>query len=121
MTRGRLSGGFSFIRSLVLILLTKDFFTFREGSMANHVGVNEELEQLVFVFGQLVEDVQHDLLEDRAQAAGPGAAMDREGGEISKSRGGEAERGAVEPEQLGVLFDQRVAGLLKHPDQVSFV
>ena len=89
--------------------------------MANHVGVNEELKQLVLVFGQLVEDIQHDLLEDRAQAAGAGAAMDREAGEISKSLGGKAELGAVEPEQLGVLFDQGVARLLEHPDQVSFV
>ncbi len=48
-------------------------------------------------------------IERRPRAPVP--PMDREGGEISKSLGGEAELGAVEPEQLGVLFDQRVAGL----------
>src|SRR5215469_1516351 len=65
----------------------------------------------------LVHDREQDLLEDRPQAAGSGAAQDRLVGHRLQSVVGELQVHTVELEQPPVLPDKRVPRLGQDPDQ----
>ena len=67
--------------------------------------------------GHVVHHVEEHLLDDRAQAAGAGAAHHGLVGDRLDGVGGELELDAVELEELLVLLDQRVAGLGEDLDQ----
>ena len=71
----------------------------------------------VLAAGDVVHDVEQHLFEDRAQAAGAGAAQQREVGDRLDGVRGELQLDAVELEQLVELLDQRVARLDQDPDQ----
>src|SRR4029450_10312668 len=60
---------------------------------------------------QVVLDVEEDLLEDRPQAAGARAALDRLVGDRLEGVVGELQLHPVELEELAVLLDQGVLGL----------
>src|SRR6267142_662059 len=66
---------------------------------------------------QLVHDLEHDLLQDRAQAAGARAALERLLGDGGHRVVGELEADLLEVEVLLVLLDDRVLRLLENPHQ----
>src|SRR5436309_14939555 len=65
---------------------------------------------------QLVHDLEHDLLQDRAQAARPRAPLERLLGDGGHRVVGELEADLLEVEVLLVLLDDRVLRLLEDPD-----
>src|ERR1044071_9558087 len=67
--------------------------------------------------GDLVHDVEHDLLDDRAQAAGAGVAAGGLLGDRGQRVGPEVELDALELEQPMVLLGERVLGLPQHLGQ----
>ena len=71
----------------------------------------------VVAAGHLVHHREQDLLHDRPQAAGAGAAQHRLVGDRLERVVGELELDVVELEQPLVLLDQRVARLGQDADQ----
>ena len=67
--------------------------------------------------GQVEHDVGHHGLEDRAQAARAGAALERLPGHRAERLGIEGEADVLELEQLLVLLGERVLGLDQDPHQ----
>src|SRR4051794_37565427 len=68
--------------------------------------------------GQLELDLEQDLLDDRAQAAGAGLALERAVGDGLQRVRGEDELDPVEAEEALELLDDRVARLGEDRDQV---
>src|SRR5688500_8534830 len=66
---------------------------------------------------QIEHHVRQQLLEDRAQAAGSRAALQRLAGDRAERRGLEGELHLLEVEQLRVLLRERVLRLLEDPHQ----
>src|SRR5712664_1489170 len=71
--------------------------------------------------GQLVHHLEHDLLEHRAQAPRPGAALHRLAGHRGHRVVGELEPHLLELEVLLVLLDDRVLRLAEDADQGRLV
>src|SRR5687767_5182722 len=65
--------------------------------------------------------VGHQRLEDRAEAAGAGAALERLLGDGAERLGIEGEADTLEVEELLVLLGERVLGLEENPDERVFV
>src|SRR4051794_10877420 len=68
--------------------------------------------------GQLELDVEQRLLEDRAEAAGAGLALERLVGDRAEGVGGEDQVDVVELEEAAELTGQRVTRLGQDRDQV---
>src|SRR5688500_1809963 len=66
---------------------------------------------------ELEHDVRHELLEDRAEAACSGAALERLPGDAAERRFLEGQLYVLEVEQLLVLLGERVLRLLENPDE----
>ena len=86
--------------------------------LADDLGGHQELPLVLGrAVGQLEHDVEHDVLDDRAEAAGAGVLLLGHLGDLLEGFGGEFDVGAFHLEEPAVLLDQRVARLGHDLDQ----
>ena len=85
-------------------------FDFEEVAAAFDDGFIDDVFAALALVGELVHEVEHDLLADGAQGPGAGVALEGALGDGFQSAGGELDVGAFQVEELLVLLDQGVLG-----------
>src|SRR5687767_4886184 len=106
-----------FQRHLRFLLLPLRRDLEQRGRAVEHARLGDLHLHHVIARRELEHDVGHELLEDRAEAACSGAALERLAGDAAERRFLEGQLHVLEVEQLLVLLGERVLRLLENPDE----